>query len=97
MMERFDGHRRIRRALGFDGGMDVAEVGRDESDRLGLTKPNEHMKPVEKDFNDNLQASTRGLDPRLINFLRAAFGDRVKFEGDSVSWNAPKDSTPSEE
>ena len=74
---------------GYNSGCDVLDVGRAESARLGLTKPNETIQPVEKDFNDHLQASTAGLASRLIGFLRSAFGDRVKFEGETVSWNVP--------
>lgn len=66
------------------------DVGRAESDQLGLTKPNETIQPFEKDFNDRLQASTTGLDSRLIGFLRSALGERAKFEGETVSWNAPE-------
>ncbi|MBA3960859.1 MAG: hypothetical protein H0X40_03025 [Chthoniobacterales bacterium] len=82
---------------GWNSGCDVEGVRRAESDRLGLTKPNEVIKPVEKDFNDNLKASTQGLSSRLLDFLRAAFGQQATFEGDSVRWNSEDDDTPSEE
>ncbi|HEY1771324.1 MAG TPA: hypothetical protein VGG02_13820 [Chthoniobacterales bacterium] len=75
--------------FGFRSGMGLQDVGRAESDKLGLTTPNETIQPVEKDFNDNLQASTQNLDPKLVGFLKAAFGDRAKFEDDAVSWNVP--------
>jgi hypothetical protein len=71
---------------GFNSGMDVEDVGRDESDAKGLTKPNERMQPAIGELNDALQASTRGLDVKSINFLKAAFGNRAEFDGDSVSW-----------
>lgn len=72
---------------GWNSGCDVEEVGRAETERLGLTKPNEEIAPVEKDFNDRLQASTSGLGAKLIDFLRSVFGDQVKFEGETASWN----------
>lgn len=73
---------------GFNSGMDVEDVGRDESDALGLTKPDERIQPVEKQLNEALQASTRGLNVKLLNFLKAAFGDRAEFVGDSVAWKS---------
>lgn len=82
---------------GFNSGCDVKDVGRVESDSLGLTSPNEEIKSVEKDFNENLQASTSGLNSRLIDFLRSAFGDQVKFEGETVSWNVPDEEPAPEE
>ena len=71
---------------GFNSGMDVEDVGREESDAKGLTKPDEVMKPVDGKLNDQLQASTQGLGTRLTNFLKAAFGDQAVFEGDTVKW-----------
>ncbi len=76
---------------GFNSGMDVEDVGRAESDALGLTTPEETIQPIEKDFNDHLEASTQGLSQPLINLLKIAFGDRAKFEGDEVIWNAPNE------
>lgn len=72
---------------GFNSGMDVEDVGRSESDALGLTTPNERMQPVDKEFNDHLEASTRALDPRLLNLLKLAFEDQVTIEGDVARWN----------
>jgi hypothetical protein len=68
-------------------GMDTEDVGRAESDALGLTTPGEQVQPIEKDMNDNLQASTQNLDPRLVNFLKVAFGDKAAFDGDTVKWS----------
>ncbi len=76
---------------GFNTGMDVEDVGRAESDAMGLTTPEETIQPIEKDFNDHLEASTQGLSQPLINLLKIAFGDRAKFEGDEVIWNAPNE------
>ena len=71
---------------GFNSGMDVEDVGRAESDGLGLTTTNERIQPIEKDFNDHLEASTQGLSQPLINLLKIAFGDKAVIEGDSVRW-----------
>lgn len=71
---------------GFNSGMDVEAVSRSESDELGLTKPGETIPSVEGKLNDQLQASTQGLDKRLVNFLKIAFGDQAEFTGDAVRW-----------
>jgi hypothetical protein len=71
---------------GFNSGMGVEDVDRDESDRMGLTHPDQKIEPVEKKFNDDLQASTQGLDPEMIEKLKAQFGDQVTFEGDTAKW-----------
>lgn len=71
---------------GYNSGCDVEDVGRAESDALGLTKPNETIRPALKEFNEHLAASTQGLDPSLTNLLKIAFGDQVIFENDTVRW-----------
>jgi hypothetical protein len=64
----------------------VEDVGRKESDALGLTEPKEKLAPIDKQLNDQLHASTRDLDPRLVNFLKLAFGDHAVFTADAVKW-----------
>lgn len=71
---------------GWGCGHDVEDVDRDEAERLGLIKPGEHAKPIERDFNADLQASVRGLDDDMLNDLRDAFGDQVVIDGDTVRW-----------
>jgi hypothetical protein len=53
-----------------------------------LLKPGERVEPEVKSFNENLEASTRGLIPELIDFLKRAFGDQLAIEGDSIQWRA---------
>lgn len=72
--------------FGFNSGMDVEDTSRNESDKLGLTKPGEVLQPVEGKLNDRLQASTQGLSQKLINFLKNAFGDQATFEDKVVKW-----------
>lgn len=71
---------------GFNSGMDVEDVGRKESDDLGLTSPEEIIQPVDGRLNDQLQASTQNLAPPMVNLLKVAFGDQAELDGDSVKW-----------
>lgn len=71
---------------GWGCGHDVEDVDREEAQALGLIKPGEHARPIERDFNDRLAATTRGLDADLVEELAGAFGDQVEIEGDSIKW-----------
>lgn len=72
---------------GWGCGHDVEDVSRDEAEALGLLQPGQAVKPDEKHFNENLQASTRGLDPELLEKLKAEFGDQLVIEGDAMRWS----------
>lgn len=72
---------------GWGCGHDVEDVDREEAEALGLLKPGDQVQPVVKDFNDQLEASTKNLDGDMLQFLADAFGDQVEFVGDSVRWN----------
>lgn len=78
---------------GFGSEMGVEDVDRDTSEQLGLLKPGEKVQPVEKDFNDRLEASTKNLDPDMVAKLKDSFGDQVQFDDGTVKWR----STPPEE
>jgi hypothetical protein len=72
---------------GWGCGHDVEDVDRDEAERLGLIHPGQHPDTAVKDFNEDLAASTRGLDGDLLQWLADSFGDQVEFDGDQVKWN----------
>ena len=67
-------------------GHDVEDVDRSEAEQLGLLQPGQRLEPDRKNFNENLQASVRGLIPALLDFLKGAFGDKIAIEGDSIFW-----------
>jgi hypothetical protein len=77
---------------GWGCGHDVEDVDRDETDSLGLTKPGQRIEGAHEDFNENLKASARNLDPDLIRFLREKFGNKIQIENGEARWNpaAPK-------
>lgn len=71
---------------GWGCGHGVEDVDRSEAEALGLIQPGEAAQPVQMDFNERLQASTKGLDPDILEVLKTAFGSKVKIEGDSIRW-----------
>jgi hypothetical protein len=78
---------------GFNSGMDVEDVGRRVAEQLGLVRRDEDFttataraKTPEKSFNSRLQASTQGLNPKLVNFLKLAFGNQAKIADGAVTW-----------
>jgi hypothetical protein len=75
---------------GWGCGHDVEDVDRTETEELGLLRPGQTLAPVEVNYNDNLQASTRGMEPELVDKLKDAFGDQVAFAGDTMSWRQRK-------
>jgi hypothetical protein len=77
---------------GWGCGHDVEDVSREEAEELGLLSPGQEVKPAEKDFNENLSASTRGLDPDLLDKLKTDLGDQLVIEGDEMTWRATAES-----
>lgn len=67
-------------------GHDVEDVDRAEAEQLGLLKPDEVVEPDTANFNENLRASTNGLDPDLLDKLKNEFGDQLSIEGEEMRW-----------
>ena len=80
---------------GWGCGHDVEDVDRAEAEALGLLRPGEKVKPDKRALTDNLQASTKGLDPDLLDKLQNEFGDKLIIEGDTMRWNS--DAVPADE
>lgn len=74
---------------GWGCGHDVEDVDRAEAERLGLVQPGQDIAPVDKQFEDGLQAGTATLDDDLVNKLRHAFRDHpeIEFDGNTIRWN----------
>jgi hypothetical protein len=70
--------------FGFNSGMDVEDVTREEAEKLGLLKPSQQVQNPEIPFNQDLEASARGLDPDILAKLKDQLGSAVEIEGDSI-------------
>jgi hypothetical protein len=66
---------------GFNSGMDVEEVDRDEAIALGLLAEDEGVASQEAEFNGGMTASADGLDEDVAAGLRDALGEDDKFVG----------------
>lgn len=75
---------------GFNSGCDVEDVDRAETERLGLLKRNQLVKPVDRDFNDALQASVAHLDPDLRTALVQSLEGRAVLDGDVLRWKGDR-------
>lgn len=75
---------------GWGCGHGVEDVDRDEAERLGLLGTGQAVQPVEKDFNERLEASTKNLDPEFKAQLKETFGDQIEFVGDNVRWRGDR-------
>lgn len=79
---------------GFNSGCDVETVDRAEAEQLGLIKPGETIKPAVQGLNDYLEASTKGLDDDLIDFLKTFFEDQISIVGSVAKWNPKPNEQP---
>lgn len=71
---------------GWGSGMEGEDVGRPETEALGLIAPGTRPRPILRDFNNHLQASLKGLSEPKINWLQRVFGSLVERVGDSLRW-----------
>jgi hypothetical protein len=78
---------------GWGCGHDVEDVDRAESEALGLIAPGQKAESPEQSFNDHLEASTMGLDPDLVQFLKESLGDQVQVDGDKVRFTGLTDAS----
>ena len=52
---------------GFNSGMDVEDVRRDEAIRLGLIGKNEQVLPPDDTFNKGVKAASKDVPPEFLN------------------------------
>lgn len=71
---------------GFNSGMGVEDVDRDEAERLGLLQPGEAVESPEAKWNERLRASTSNLAPDVQEYLRTEFGDQVEIRDGQARW-----------
>lgn len=72
---------------GFNSGMDVEDVEREEAEELGLIEPLEVIHPIDQDFNAHLEASVFGYSEEIIGWLRDQFGDQITIDNDRLKWS----------
>ncbi len=89
----------------FGSGMGLEEVDRDETERLGLLPANEppaerarrlhdNAAAAQRDWNENLSASVKGLSPDARGWLQNAFGDQLTIAGDRAVWKGDRTARP---
>lgn len=72
---------------GFNSGMDVEDVDREEAIALGLIKKEDPPPPTpEKQFNDRLKASVEQIDPALRRKLKEKLGDALEIDRGELRW-----------
>ena len=78
---------------GFNSGMDVEDVRRDEAEKLGLIEKNEQVLPPDDTFNKGLKASA-DVEPQLLEKMRDKLGLDFIFDGDFVEWGERRSEVP---
>jgi hypothetical protein len=73
---------------GFNSGMGVEDVSREEAEAARLISPGQVVQSADIPFNKRLEASTRGLDPDLVEKLKVDLGSQIEVAGDVVRWVA---------
>jgi hypothetical protein len=66
---------------GFNSGMGVEDVERDEAESLGLLSAADQLVPIERDLNDHLAASLTNVDPHLADWLIDQLAGKVHRSG----------------
>lgn len=77
----------------FHSGMGLDDIGRDEAEALGVIAPADVIPPQDGAFTDELKASVRGVNPKLLGALKTIFDDQVEISGDTVAWKSAPDVT----
>jgi hypothetical protein len=77
---------------GWGCGHDVEDVDRDEAEAEGLLKPGEAVTPpAPEDFNQDLKASTAGIEPELLQKMQSAFKDQIEIDEERIKWKGGTD------
>lgn len=74
----------------YNSGMGVEDVDRDEAIALGLMEDGKIPEASgEEDFNEGLEASTKGLGDELIEKLERAFKGQIDISSETIRWSQP--------
>ena len=74
----------------FNSGMGVEDVSRGDAEACGIINPDETPKRADVGFNDNLQASVKGLSQPIVDALNRSFdkaGGIVVIKDGVAQWN----------
>lgn len=77
----------------FGSGMGLRDISRRVAVEAGLLKKDERLQPIERDFNEKLEASVKDLGPKMQSALKRRFGDQVEIKDGVARW-IPKDRLP---
>jgi hypothetical protein len=72
----------------YGSGMGLRDISRREAIALGVMKKSEEVKPIEQNFNDQLQASVSDLSDKMQSALKRSFGDQVAIVNGIARWRA---------
>ena len=73
---------------GFNSGMDVEDVDRDEAVKLGLIKEDEFIEQPDEKFNETLKASTKKMPTEIEKKLKQKLGKKAKFVDGQVNFKS---------
>lgn len=74
----------------------LRSVDRDEAVELGLLEADSELQPVDEQFDRNLAASVKDIDPETRQALKSVFLDQIEIDGDTVTWNPDAYEDPGE-
>jgi hypothetical protein len=79
----------------YGSGMGLRDISRREAIALGLMEKDERIQPIEKDFNEKIEASVTDLSPKMQSALKRAFEDQVEIKDGVARW-IPREGPPPE-
>ena len=74
---------------GFRSGMATRDVSRRDAESRGLIKKGEYLKPIDRDFNQSLEAGVTNLAPVAQEWLKEQFGNQIEIVDGRARWIAP--------
>lgn len=80
----------------FGSHMGVRDVTRTEAEKLGLIARDEPVRTDERAMDSSLRASADGIPEGMRSWLKASFGDRIEFDGDTARWTGARRSNRTE-
>jgi hypothetical protein len=70
----------------FNSGMWVRDIDIAQAEELGLIQAGQKAPTNIDSFNRDLEAGVKGLDPAVLDALKAQFGDQIEVAAGAVKW-----------